>query len=706
MVLAAAESMEQYAYLPARQAADALDRAYAHCDDVRAARKASGTTIWTRKAGARPDTCRGGLTLSLDLERTFDSVPWATLEECLVEFGVPADLISLILFLHEHARYTFTLSGETVSVEPQQGTRQGCGMSPTIWTLFSLHLAKKLQLVAPSSLRTYFADDLLLQWEFLGELAFRCIPQEIAAVLTLLRREGMCISVNKTVILRSWWGSRVHDVTRPFLTKLQHKRYFRVALDSGEEIRLPLVDSHKYLGMFLSYKNYEALSLKYRVQQSWVAFNRLTKALKNRSLPVRLRLRLYNSVCLATATYGLTSIGLSAEGQAKFRATVIRQLRMVVGDHSHVTGHTNVEVLGKYGIDDPMLQVDERTRQRVDKARTNQFLPYSDAVARRWSRLVDAPLTPELEQPPMVLRHTEQAPVTCEICHVAELVHRKGRAHYCPICGIWVTQTLSELEVGRKDMDQWNELMEGLPKSFTESAQKRERDEPREEEEPSRATRAPKTNKGDKGGKGRGNQPKVNRDTNEKTEKTEETTTTPKDLKSIVRMLTTVVIRQEDQLQLFRQDSAYILFMETSAPLAILPQLYALGQTWSEKKAKDPASPGLPLRVVLLGCLLKQIELRIEKLGTDEELRKVAKESKLLSEADCFNYLEYDAKAKSYQVKEGRLAIPRKDALQLVRELQEFILIPRVVHRFHASRKHTAEVLHSLNTCRRYGFIV
>ena len=146
LVLAAAESMEQFAYLPARQTADALDRAFAHCDDVRAARKASGTTIWTRKAGARPDTCRGGLTLSLDLERAFDSVPWATLEECLVEFGVPADLISLILFLHENARYTFTLGGETVNVEPQQGIRQGCGMSPTIWTLFSFILRRSCRL--------------------------------------------------------------------------------------------------------------------------------------------------------------------------------------------------------------------------------------------------------------------------------------------------------------------------------------------------------------------------------------------------------------------------------------------------------------------------------------------------------------------------------------------------------------------------------
>ena len=69
------------------------------------------------------NTCRGGVTLSLDLERAFDSVPWSVLEEWLIEFGVPSDIISLILFLHEHARYTFSLSAETTYVQPQQGLR-------------------------------------------------------------------------------------------------------------------------------------------------------------------------------------------------------------------------------------------------------------------------------------------------------------------------------------------------------------------------------------------------------------------------------------------------------------------------------------------------------------------------------------------------------------------------------------------------------
>ena len=744
-------------------------------------------------------------------------------------------------------------------------------MSPTIWTLFSLHLAKKLSLVAPSSLWTYFADDLLLQWEFLDDLAFRFIPQEIAAVLTLLRREGMCISVNKTVILRSWWGSRVHDVTRPFLTKILHKRYFRVALDSGEVVHLPLVDSHKYLGMFLSYKNYEALSLKYRLQQSWVAFNRLTKALKNRSLPVRLRLRLYNSVCLATATYGLTCIGLSAEGRAKFRATVVRQLRMVVGDHSHVTGHTNVEVLGKYGIVDPLLQVDDRIRQRIDKARTNLFLPYSAAVARRWSRLVDTSLSPDLEQPPKVFRHTEQAPVTCEICHatfqnpamlkhhhttvhaprtaeeqhsshrqvmrtrsedhlkycvggmptcrmcghqfaawpafmshhnrkccpvlhqgaeqpkhlkelppeptplaedvalleqaaasplpqVADLVHQKGRAHHCPICGIWVTQTrflASHMNQQHKPVKQhiaslkerlksvkveWKNcpycetqhdrglagcpvfltaaILKHCPPYATDSAEvvgtgggpQGHGSVERVDGGPSQAFRgtSSETRAGRAQGRGAQSCDQSAEDHPGRKRGKREGWSAQSDSRHEREDRKDREDRGDDRLPqgseehrpdadngrhppggstsaLSSRQCIHPLHGDLSSPghlaSAVRPRTVL-----EREEGEGPSLSGL------LGCLLKQIELRIEKLGTDEELRKVAKDSKLLSEADCFNYLEYDAKAKNYQVKEGRLAIPRKEALQLVRELQEFILIPRVVHRFHASRKHTAEV--------------
>ena len=53
---------------------------------------------------------------------------------------------------------------------------------------------------------------------------------------------------------------------------------------------------------------------------------------------------------------------------------------------------------------------------------------------------------------------------------------------------------------------------------------------------------------------------------------------------------------------------------------------------------------------VLLGGLLRQVKLRIWKLDTDEAFLQQARDNLLLSEARCFNYLEYDTKAKSYKV--------------------------------------------------------
>ena len=48
LVQQAAQNLPQFAYLPQRQTADALDRAMAHICAIRSKRKASGTTIWTR----------------------------------------------------------------------------------------------------------------------------------------------------------------------------------------------------------------------------------------------------------------------------------------------------------------------------------------------------------------------------------------------------------------------------------------------------------------------------------------------------------------------------------------------------------------------------------------------------------------------------------------------------------------------------------
>ena len=281
LVQHAAQCLPQFAYLPKRQTADALDRAMAHICAVRAKRKASGTTIWTRHEGHLTQRCQGGMTISLDLEKAFDSISWGVMQACLSEIGVSQDLMTLIMHLHAHARYCFNIEGQEAEVGPGQGIRQGCGMAPAIWTIVSLSLVKVMQTIAPTAHITVFADDILIQWMFDDVDMFNLIPAEVAGIFRTLNMYCLKVSAAKTGVLHPWWGSRMSATAKPHVAKIQGKRFFIVRLD-GDTLHLPMVASHKYLGIVLSYQNCEMLSLRYRLRQAWVAFNRLSCALKSR----------------------------------------------------------------------------------------------------------------------------------------------------------------------------------------------------------------------------------------------------------------------------------------------------------------------------------------------------------------------------------------------------------------------------------------
>ena len=199
LVQQAAQHLPQFAYLPKRQTADALDRAMAHICTIRSKRKASGTTIWTRREGHLTQRCQGGLTISLDLEKAFDSISWEIMRECLIELGVSQDLMILIMHLHAHARYCFSIDGQEAEVGPGQGIRQGCGMAPAIWAIVSLSLIKVMQKTAPTARITVFADDIRVQRMFDDVAAFNLILIEVAGVFRTLGK--YCLSLNRSFAL-------------------------------------------------------------------------------------------------------------------------------------------------------------------------------------------------------------------------------------------------------------------------------------------------------------------------------------------------------------------------------------------------------------------------------------------------------------------------------------------------------------------------
>ena len=55
-------------------------------------------------------------------------------------------------------------------------------------------------------------------------------------------------------------------------------------------------------------------------------------------------------------------------------------------------------------------------------------------------------------------------------------------------------------------------------------------------------------------------------------------------------ILAQIVIRHKDQLQICKQDYAFVVFMEIQSLLSILPQLHALGQAWNKAATEGCSS--------------------------------------------------------------------------------------------------------------------
>ena len=212
----AAFQMPQFAYLKQRQTLDSIDRAVAHCVHIRK-RIAENRINPFRSKARNPFT--GGMQLSLDMAKAFDRMPRPLLLQSLERISTPADLITLIMYVHDNACMQFQRHQHRRVISTGSGVRQGCGLAPLLWVAYSLLLfSKMLSYLHPRQL-TGFADDLHMQWSFDTPRHFRNACTQVGLILKDLREAGMQVSSEKTVILLALSGQSYSQDVKPFLRK-------------------------------------------------------------------------------------------------------------------------------------------------------------------------------------------------------------------------------------------------------------------------------------------------------------------------------------------------------------------------------------------------------------------------------------------------------------------------------------------------------
>ncbi|CAE7338149.1 Pol [Symbiodinium sp. CCMP2592] len=226
------QAYPQTAYVPHRSTHTALKRVYSHCSYVRQQAALHRLTPHQQQAGANKVSSSGGLQISMDLSSAFDLVSWTSIKQALELAHVDPSVQEILLLWLSQVRYIFRHKEHEKDIWPSWGLRQGCVGSPVLWAVFTALLNQAIDLRLQEQWcrdhATLYADDTHLRWTFSTIAEFDQVMNELRCTFAVFRRLGMQVNNEKTKAILS----------------------------------------AEYLGLIISYTNFEKQSVKHRVTKA------------------------------------------------------------------------------------------------------------------------------------------------------------------------------------------------------------------------------------------------------------------------------------------------------------------------------------------------------------------------------------------------------------------------------------------------------
>ena len=172
-VMQSLENTPQFAYRQGVSTADAILRAGSHCHSVRKTLDSVSTSQTAKLLGAEQPGLIGGLMVSLDLAKAFDTLSHGEIHASLLSTGMPEYLVNLIVHVHANSVSEIVYGEHTSDVKMGQGLRQGCPIAPLVYAAWTSRLCKllneRLGSAWSQSALTIFADDKFLYWKIGSE---------------------------------------------------------------------------------------------------------------------------------------------------------------------------------------------------------------------------------------------------------------------------------------------------------------------------------------------------------------------------------------------------------------------------------------------------------------------------------------------------------------------------------------------------------
>ena len=316
-----------YAYLPHRGTRECLLIVAEHCRSVRMMCK-------DVKAGPQPKLL-GGLQVSLDMEKAFDTVSRTLVLRALKMYNLDPDLFQLVHSWLTPHKYCIPFKQLIGQIQAHRGIKQWAKDAPLLWTLtMSLVLVDLQNKYSHQWLHEHmvvYADDIHLRWLIRSTAPALEALTDLQHVLMTLQAFGFTVNLQKSVAMLRLQGQEApaflrHWVSRPTagpVLNLPERRW-----------QLPLVSKTAYLGVIIGYRAWDADTTARRITAAKWCFRNLRSWLVSDVHPIRARLQLYKQCVLATVQYGIHEMGLIQKG--------FRQVISMINTHHRSIAHSPV----------------------------------------------------------------------------------------------------------------------------------------------------------------------------------------------------------------------------------------------------------------------------------------------------------------------------------------------------------------------------
>ena len=337
----------------------------------------------------------------IDYTKAFDTVKHEEIMNMLQDINVDGKDLRIIRNLYWQQTAAIRIESEISEYQKiKRGVRQGCVLSPDLFSLYSEVIMRKIENMPGVAIGGHninnlrYADDTVL---------IATSERNLQALVDTINEEseklGLGLNKKKTETM--------------VISKKKEIPRCKIQLNGTT---LKQVENFKYLGVWITSDGRCATEIRSRIAQAKSAFQNMKNILTNQKLAIKTRCRVLGSYILPILMYGCEAWNISQKLESNIKAAEMWFLRRML-KVSYKDRVTNQHVLERVGTEQTLLK-DIRKRQskffgHVMRRKGLEHLVTTGMVNGRRGRgrprekMIDRlSLWLKVEKPTLVMRHT------------------------------------------------------------------------------------------------------------------------------------------------------------------------------------------------------------------------------------------------------------------------------------------------------------